>query len=682
MEMNGSLPKLMRNLMIVLFAGNCALVQAQTAAVPSAYSSLYQSVQNNIAAFNNMLPSNPPASNTLWSGDLLFSNANLGLQLLPASREQGRMMELARLKSLGLTAVTVTMGFPIVNQDFYTFNGDPQDFQSIVTIYQNMAKAIHQSGMKMIVESAILFPGFFSSNSGFNLSGYYASFPSGPDGDAAFVAARVKNILTIAQQVGPDYINLNSEPDTDLQLSGRPGLFGSPQAFAAMNDSIVTQLRAQGVTIPIGAGIGTWLGGQNGAADWVKALLATHIDYLDLHIYPTNYNFLPNAITYADMALQANKRVAISEAWSYKSANNEQSSVDSAPGFYARDAFSFWSPVDIAFIQAFMKFANLKNLIYLSPEWTRYYWAYLDYNQEVSKAGAALTMTTNVAGTVLDDESTAASLAIHNNTPPTATGLAYQAAIAVQVARTVTTTSAANYAAPVAPNSIVSLFAANIVAAGTVLTAQNPPPAPLPTSLGGVSATIADASGKSAPIGLIAVTEKQINAVLPAGLQAGAATVSLTASSGSQITGPVDLAPVVPSLFTSNESGGGVAAAQVVTSHSDGSQTFVGNIATCTNGNCTPIPLSLGSSTDQVVLELFGTGIRGAGGASAVAVTVGTTTCQVLYAGAQGAGSPDAYYGLDQVNVLLPRSLAGAGIVNVVLTAAGQNANTVTIDVQ
>ena len=81
-----------------------------------------------------------------------------------------------------------------------------------------------------------------------------------------------------------------------------------------MNQTIITQVRAQSVTIPMGAGVGTWLNGQAGAADWVQALLGTDIDYLDLHIYATNYNFLPNAITYADMALAAGKQVAISVA--------------------------------------------------------------------------------------------------------------------------------------------------------------------------------------------------------------------------------------------------------------------------------------------------------------------------------------------------------------------------------
>jgi uncharacterized protein (TIGR03437 family) len=46
------------------------------------------------------------------------------------------------------------------------------------------------------------------------------------------------------------------------------------------------------------------------------------------------------------------------------------------------------------------------------------------------------------------------------------------------------------------------------------------------------------------------------------------------------------------------------------------------------------------------------------------------------------AGAQMQYAGLDQVNVELPSSLAGKGEVPVVLTADGQTANTVLINVR
>jgi uncharacterized protein (TIGR03437 family) len=662
----------MKTLLVLLIVASNALAQVSSVPndVPSAYTSLYQLVESNISAFAALIPAQSASqpTSTLMSGDLLYANGNSGLKLLTPARQQDIQEELARLKSLGQTAVTVTMGFPLMNEDFYTFNGDPQDFQSMLTVYQTLQKSIHQNGMKMIVESAVLFPGYFSASSGFNLTGYYASLS-----DTDYVAARAKNVLTIAQQVGPDYINLNSEPDTDLQLSGRTNLYSTPQAYATMNQTIITQLRAQGVTTPIGAGVGTWLNGQAGAADWVQALLGTDITYLDLHIYATNYNFLPNAITYADMALAAGKKVAISEFWSVKETDQEFSgtTVNNEASYYARDTFSFWAPVDTAFVEAFVNFANWKGLIYVSPFWTRYFWAYLNYNQEQS-VGAALDMDSSVAEQILNDATTQFVNAIQNSTPPTFTGQAYQGAIATAEVKAVTSVSAANYGATVAPSSIVSLFAANI--ATQVSVATNPPPAPLPTSLGGVSATITDISGNAAPISLIAVTPGQIDAVLPAGLQAGPAVVNLTTSSGAQITGDATLAAAAPSLFSANQTGKGTAAAQVVIGHADGSQTLIPAIATCTSSGCTPIPIDLGSSTDRAYLVLFGTGIRGA---SAVTAMVDNTPCQVAFAGPQGT-----YFGLDQVDVELPQSLAGSGTVNVMITAAGQTANTVTVDIQ
>jgi uncharacterized protein (TIGR03437 family) len=60
-----------------------------------------------------------------------------------------------------------------------------------------------------------------------------------------------------------------------------------------------------------------------------------------------------------------------------------------------------------------------------------------------------------------------------------------------------------------------------------------------------------------------------------------------------------------------------------------------------------------------------------------VSVAIGTQSVPVLYAGAQGQ-----YEGFDQMNVQLPNSLAGAGVVNVVASVDGVQANVVQIQLQ
>ena len=93
-----------------------------------------------------------------------------------------------------------------------------------------------------------------------------------------------------------------------------------------------------------------------------------------------------------------------------------------------------------------------------------------------------------------------------------------------------------------------------------------------------------------------------------------------------------------------------------------------------------PVPINLGSNTDVAVLELFGTGIRGVNaymgqnGYKTIddVVTVGTGW-KVLYAGSQsggqGTGEIGSFYGLDQINVVLPHSLAGSGMISLTVKA-------------
>lgn len=84
----------------------------------------------------------------------------------------------------------------------------------------------------------------------------------------------------------------------------------------------------------------------------------------------------------------------------------------------------------------------------------------------------------------------------------------------------------------------------------------------------------------------------------------------------------------------------------------------------------------MGAATDQVYLVLFGTGTQ-ATGTAGTTVTVNGVNAPVPY-----AVSRNLFTRLDQVNVLLPASLAGKGAVAVQLTAGGIAANLVQVVVQ
>jgi uncharacterized protein (TIGR03437 family) len=244
-------------------------------------------------------------------------------------------------------------------------------------------------------------------------------------------------------------------------------------------------------------------------------------------------------------------------------------------------------------------------------------------------------------------------------------------AIAAGVPGALTSASSASYAATLAPEAIAVAFGSNLAAS-----LQLAPAGPLPTNIGGTSVTVTDADGIVRQAELFYVSPLQVAYQVPPGVAAGKASVSVLVNGNPVATGTAQIAPVAPGLYTATQDGKGAPSAIVVTVHADGSQApFVYTFQCASAGNCTPLPIDLGLATDSVVLELFGTGIRGRSSLANVVCKIGSTAVPVQYAGlAPGA------VGEDQVNMLLPKTLKGAGSVTLTLTVDGQAANAVTIN--
>jgi len=240
---------------------------------------------------------------------------------------------------------------------------------------------------------------------------------------------------------------------------------------------------------------------------------------------------------------------------------------------------------------------------------------------------------------------------------------------AFRKAETASIVSAANpAAAAIAPGSLATAYGkdlANSKAAGT--------PLPLPTSFGGTSISIQDSSGNTTPAPLLYVSPGQVNFEVPPGIATGGATVTITSGDGTETVAMVQIAPVAPGLFELNSSG--LAAAYVILYHANGTQT-VEQVYTVSSGAIVASPVSLGSSSDQAYLFLFGTGFQAAGTAG-VKVSIDGSNVSVTFAGSQGG-----FAGLDQANVELPASLAGKGNVTIQLKANGIAANAVNITIQ
>lgn len=236
---------------------------------------------------------------------------------------------------------------------------------------------------------------------------------------------------------------------------------------------------------------------------------------------------------------------------------------------------------------------------------------------------------------------------------------------------TVTSVSAASFANPstLPPDAITAAFGTGLSQNTVVATVV-----PLPTQLDGTEVEIRDAASTDRKAGLFFVSPGQINYLVPAGTANGTATVSVKRSGTTVAQGTITVDSVQPALFGANANGQGVAAA-VLLRRRNGVDTFE-SIVTQQGGSFVASPIDLGPETDVVVLLAFGSGFRNAAQSSLSATIGGTASTFVAAAPVAGLA------GLDQANILIPRSLIGRGNVNVVFTAGGKTANTVTINIR
>ena len=237
------------------------------------------------------------------------------------------------------------------------------------------------------------------------------------------------------------------------------------------------------------------------------------------------------------------------------------------------------------------------------------------------------------------------------------------------------TVSAASFQGPLlATASLASAFGRSLSptteAAGSL---------PLPETLAGVRVTVTDRGQRESPAKLLFVSPEQVNFLAPVSSLTGPGTVKVFGPGGElRASGLVQIEQVAPSLFAANFDGRGVAAAIAVRVGVDGRQQ-VEQVFHCAGQGvrCSPVALDLGPVSDQTVLVLFGTGFRWRRSLAGVKVTVGGEPAEVLYGGVQLE-----YPGLDQLNVLLPRTLTGRGEVEVVLEVDGKAANRVSVAIR
>ena len=360
-------------------------------AVPVQYQSLYNQLQGFITNDTNQISSKWDGSSypVGYSAELVTADVNAGPGILQPNKRQVMIEELNGQAGMGVKAITVEIGYPVFDPDFYILSGQStaqaqQTVQTWISYYQSVAQAIHSRGLKMIVESNALLTYYISSQSSFNPGAYYKTLNF-----ASYEQLRSQHNIIIAQQIKPDYLILQTEPQTDAVNDFRPELDNAARNVAMIN-KFVNDIANAGITglhtsIQLGAGAGTW---QPDWKSYFTGLVAIKgLDKIDTHVY----NFQPGvnqlgevtiAMQIADMAHAAGKGVTMSEFWFQKSASlvGLTENGDPVTDIRVRDMFSFWTPLDQPAFQLLSDLANYKHFDYVSPFGIYYWFTLIDYS--------------------------------------------------------------------------------------------------------------------------------------------------------------------------------------------------------------------------------------------------------------------------------------------------------------
>jgi len=231
-------------------------------------------------------------------------------------------------------------------------------------------------------------------------------------------------------------------------------------------------------------------------------------------------------------------------------------------------------------------------------------------------------------------------------------------------AETAAVVSAANFAVgALARESIAAVFGLEL-STGT----QAAETLPLPLQLAGAQIIVRDSAGIEQTAPLFFVSPTQINFQIPVAAAIGLATVTIRSASGETSRGLLEITETAPSLFSADSSGQGFPAGVLM-------RVKEGNISyeplmqyDAAQGLQTPRLIQFGADDEQLFLILFGTGFRHHSGSPTA--RLGEIELPVLYAGAQGEMA-----GLDQLNLVLPRTLIGSGEVKLKVIVDEKTAN-------
>ena len=348
---------------------------AQNLSVPKQHLALYQALDAQLSAFQARLPAfiqrQPPL---LRGAPLAALNCEHAADLSKEARWQAARRELDGLRRAGAQAIVLETCYPLLTPEF----GDPRE---LLERYANLANEVRLRELKLLVRQRAL-----PALGGIAETGrYYRELTH-----QRLTSERYAEAKSIVLALQPDYLTLVSDPRADSA-----GLTLKPRDWRTYLQRASTDLRRElgDLVPPLGAGLGMW-----GDTATLEAFAAVPgLAYLDLRFYPATAgteDLLGRLVTWPQRirAIDPGKRILLSEAWLYKSTAEEPFTGTAEVNALAREAFGFWSPLDVRFLRASAHAARVSGIELLAVSRPKYLFAYLDFFDPATYRARALVL--------------------------------------------------------------------------------------------------------------------------------------------------------------------------------------------------------------------------------------------------------------------------------------------------
>jgi hypothetical protein len=258
------------------------------------------------------------------------------------------------------------------------------DKQRIIDFYQRLAAEVRSRGMTLYVEHFVNTP--FKANGARAPGKKPAASPELKDnaeGRAEFLQVLEQEVTLIYEEIKPDYLSILTEPE--LSIHQQLHLTFSAADLGNWTDEVAARLKKTGASPKtlLGAGGVTF----EPEEFFLTVAKGRSVDYLDMHLYIIKMKGEDQLAKLSELIRKVREtrpdmKCAIGEAWLFKQGKDGPKAT--VPEIFARDNFSFWSPLDQGFLKMLIGFSQRENISVVVPYFSQYFFAYYTFGDSES----------------------------------------------------------------------------------------------------------------------------------------------------------------------------------------------------------------------------------------------------------------------------------------------------------